>query len=67
MMEVSPVKKTESQNLQMVKAIPVILSMDEDLAIVRAAYRVRNAERQLNIIHGELFDKPYNHFSEWIK
>lgn len=41
-------------------------SISADLAIIKAAYNFRNAGKELNIIPGK-YDKPYDHFLEWIK
>ena len=42
-------------------------SINKDLAIIRTAYQNKKADGQLNIVAGELIEKPFNLFMEWIK
>ena len=42
-------------------------NINEDLSIIKAAYRDKKADGQLNIISQESSEKLYNFFTEWIK
>lgn len=42
-------------------------SIADDLTIVKTVYQRRNAGGQLNIVSYEPTEKPYEHYTEWLK
>lgn len=44
-----------------------IESINKDLAVIKTGYQYRNAGNQLNIITGELSEKSFNYYLDWIK
>ena len=42
-------------------------NINKDLAIIKNCYQNKNANGQLNILTGNIIEKPYDLFMEWIK
>lgn len=40
---------------------------NKDLSIIRTAYQNKKSDGQLKIVAGEIIEKPFKYFLEWIK